>query len=141
MRQRGCDDSSQETHALHPVGARGDVALVPGARAPWIAVGSDTQSNKMRGIAVIFITTYRIKQLSKDETKELMGVFAEKGVVGTVKGAYQAADNSHGVVITEADDLEEAYRNILNYSEWIEYETKPYLTIEQAVPHIMDYIG
>ena len=138
MRQRGCDDSNSETHALHPV--EGDVALVPGARA-WIAVGSDTQSNKMRGIAVIFITTYRIKQLSKDETKELMGVFAEKGVVGTVKGHYQAADNSHGVVITEADDLEEAYRNILNYSEWIEYETKPYLTIEQAVPHIMDYIG
>ena len=39
---------------------------------------------------MIFITTYRIKQLSKDETKELMGVFADKGVVGTVKAHYQA---------------------------------------------------
>ena len=90
---------------------------------------------------MIFITTYRIKQLSKDETKELMGVFADKGVVGTVKAHYIAADGSQAVLIHEADDLEKEYRNILNYSEWIEYDTKPYLTMEQAVPHIMDYIG
>jgi hypothetical protein len=90
---------------------------------------------------VIFITTYRIKQLNKDDTKELMGVFSAKGVPSTVKAHYVAADGSQGVVISEADDLEEAYRNILNYTEWIEYDTKPYLTIEQAVPHIMDYIS
>ena len=90
---------------------------------------------------MIFITTYRIKQLSRDETKKLMGVFSDKGVPSTVKAHYVAADGSQGVVIAEADDLEEAYRNILNYAEWIEYDTKPYLTIEQAVPHIMDYIS
>ena len=90
---------------------------------------------------MIFITTYRIRQLSKDETKALMGAFADKGVPSTVKAHYVAADGSHGVVISEADDLEEAYRNLLNYGEWIEYDTKPYLTIEQAVPHIMDYLG
>jgi hypothetical protein len=102
---------------------------------------SDTPANNVRGVAVIFITTYRIKQLSKDETKQLMGVFADKGVVGTVIAHYVAADGSQGVVITEADELEGAYRNILNYAEWIEYDTKPYLTMEQAVPHIMDYIS
>ncbi|HET7050320.1 MAG TPA: DUF3303 family protein [Solirubrobacteraceae bacterium] len=90
---------------------------------------------------MIFITTYRIKQLSKDETKKLMGVFSDKGVPSTVRAHYVAADGSQGVVIAEADDLEEAYRNILNYAEWIEYDTKPYLTIEQAVPHIIDYIS
>jgi hypothetical protein len=90
---------------------------------------------------VIFITTYRIKQLSKDETKKLMGVFAGVGVPSTVRAHYVAADGSQGVVISEADDLEEAYRNILSYSEWIEYDTKPYLTLEQALPHIADYIG
>ena len=46
---------------------------------------------------MIFITTYRIKQLSKDETKELMGVFADKGVPSTVKAHYVAADGSQGV--------------------------------------------
>jgi hypothetical protein len=90
---------------------------------------------------VIFVTTYRIKQLSRDETKKLMGVFAEKGVPSTVRAHYVAADGSQGLVISEADDLEEAYRNLLNYSEWIEYDTKPYLTIERAVANIMDYVG
>ena len=90
---------------------------------------------------MIFITTYRIKQLNKDETKELMGVFSDKGVPSTVKAHYVAADGSQGVVISETDDLEEAYRNLLNYTEWIEYDTKPYLTIEQALPHIADYVG
>ena len=90
---------------------------------------------------MIFITTYRIKQVSRDETKKLMGVFAEKGVPSTVRAHYVAADGSQGLVISEADDLEEAYRNLLNYSEWIEYDTKPYLTIERAVVNIMDYIG
>jgi uncharacterized protein DUF3303 len=104
-------------------------------------LGSDTPANSVRGVAVIFITTYRVRQLSKDETKKLMGVFADKGVVGDLKAHYVAADGSQGVLIIEADDLEEAYRNILNYAEWIEYDTKPYLTIEQAVPHIMDYIS
>jgi hypothetical protein len=90
---------------------------------------------------VIFITTYRIKPLGKDETKKLMGVFAEKGVPSGVQAHYIAADGSHGVVILETNDLEEGYRNLLNYSEWIEYETKPYLTLEQALPHIADYIA
>ena len=90
---------------------------------------------------MIFITTYRIRQLSKSEIKDLMGVFSKEGVPSTVRAHYLSADGSRGLVISEADDLQEAYRNILNYSEWIEYDTKPYLTIEQAVPHIMDYIG
>jgi hypothetical protein len=95
----------------------------------------------VRAAAVIFITTYRIKQLSKDETKQLMGVFTNIGVPSNVKAHYVAADGSNGVVIAEGDDLEESYRNLLNYTEWIEYDTKPYLTIEQAVPHIMDYLS
>ena len=90
---------------------------------------------------MIFITTYRIKPLSKDETKKLMSVFASAGVPSDVKAHYVATDGSQGLLISEADDLEEGYRNVLEYSEWIEYDTKPYLTIEQAVPHIADYIG
>ncbi len=90
---------------------------------------------------MIFITTYRIKPLSRDETRELMSAFSEHGVPSGVKAHYVAADGSHGVVIAEADDLNESYRNILNYGEWIEYDTKPYLTIEEALPHIADYLG
>ena len=91
---------------------------------------------------MIFITTYKIKPfLSNEETRKLMEVFAKAGAGPGAGAHYVAADGSQGLVISEADDLEEAYRNLLNYSEWIEYETKPYLTIEQALPHIADYVG
>jgi hypothetical protein len=90
---------------------------------------------------VIFITTYKLKGLSKDDAKELMSTFAEQGVTSDVTAHYVAADGSGGVVISETDDLEAGYRNLLNYRQWIEYETRPYLTIEQAVPHIADYVS
>jgi hypothetical protein len=44
-------------------------------------------------------------------------------------------------VISESDDVEAAYRNILNYTQWVEYDTKVMLTVEQAVPHIMDALA
>ena len=65
----------------------------------------------------------------------------KKGVPSGAQAHYVAADGSQGVVILETDDLQEGYRNLLNYSEWIEYDTKPYLTLEQALPHISDYIS
>jgi hypothetical protein len=32
----------------------------------------------------------------------------------------------------------EAYRHILNYTQWVGYDTTPMLTVEQAPPHIAD---
>jgi hypothetical protein len=91
---------------------------------------------------MIFVTTYKIQPfLGKDETRELMGVFAKAGAGPGVKAHYVAADGSHGVVISESDDVEPAYRNLQNYTQWVEYDTKVMLTVEQAVPHIMDSLG
>ena len=91
---------------------------------------------------MIFITTYKVKpHLTKDETKELLAVFSEKGVPAGTTAHYVSADNSHGVVIHEADSAAEGYRNILNYTQWIEYHTHPVLTIEEALPHIVDAFG
>ena len=91
---------------------------------------------------MIFITTYKIKPfLSKEETKELLEVFAKAGPGPGTTAHYVAADGSHGVVVAETDDLVGAYRNIQNYTQWVEYDTKVMLTIEQAVPHIIDALG
>ena len=91
---------------------------------------------------MIFITTYKIKPfLSKSETKELMDVFGRVGVGPDVTQHYVAADGSHGVVISDGDDVETAYGNLQNYTQWVEYDTKVMLTIEQAVPHIMAALG
>jgi hypothetical protein len=87
---------------------------------------------------MIFITTYKIKPfLNKAETKELLDVFAREGDGPGTTAHYVAADGSHGVVISESDDVEAAYANIQHYTQWVEYDTKVVLKVDQAVPHIM----
>ena len=91
---------------------------------------------------MIFITTYKIKPfLSNEETKTLLEVFAKAGPGPGTTAHYVAADGSHGVVIAETDDLVSAYRNIQNYTQWVEYDTSVMLTIEDAVPQIMDALS
>lgn len=91
---------------------------------------------------MLFMTTYQIKPyLSNDETKELLEVFAREGAAPGTTAHYVAADGSHGVVIAETDDIAGAYRNIQNYTQWVEYDTKVMLTVEEAVPLIMEALG
>jgi hypothetical protein len=87
---------------------------------------------------MIFITTYKVKPyISKDETRKVLDVFAKQGEGPGTIAHYVATDGSHGVVISEADDLEPAYANLQNYTQWIEYDTTPVLKVDQAVPHIV----
>ncbi len=91
---------------------------------------------------MIFITNYRIKPfLSKAATSDLMGVFAKVGDAPGTTAHYVYADGGGGVVITESEDPTEGYRNLLNYSEWIEFDTKVVLRVEDAVPHILDTLA
>ena len=91
---------------------------------------------------MILMTTYRIKPyLTDEETKKLLEVFAKEGPGPGTTAHYVAADGSHGVVISENDDLEAAYRNIQNYTQWVEYDTKVMLTVEQAVPLIVESLA
>jgi hypothetical protein len=91
---------------------------------------------------MITMTTYRLKPfMSHDERRELVALFVEHGTPGRDIGHYMAADNSYGVVITEMDDAAEGFRNILNYTEHVEYETKVMLTIDEAMALIGEVIG
>ena len=91
---------------------------------------------------MILITTYKLKPfLTKAETRELMEAFGKAGTGPGATAHYVATDNSRGVVISETDDLEGGYRNIQNYTQWVEYDTKVMLSIEQALPHIMDSLS
>lgn len=91
---------------------------------------------------MIFVTTYKRKPyMSPQETKEMMSRFAENGPGPGTTAHYVAADGSHGVVISENDDVAAAYRNILHYAQWIEFESKAMLTIDEAVPHILDALA
>ena len=60
------------------------------AAVPW-QIGLECRrvrraTEQRKGVTVIFITTYRVRQLSKHESKDLMGVFSDKGLASTVKG-------------------------------------------------------
>jgi hypothetical protein len=91
---------------------------------------------------MILMTTYRIKPyLSDEETKKLLEVFAKEGPGPGTTAHYVAADGSHGVVISDTDDVAGGYRNIQNYTEWVEYDTKVMLTVEQAVPLIVESLA
>jgi len=98
----------------------------------------EPQYRRIKGVRVIFITTYKVKPyISQDETRKVLEVFAKHGEGPGTIAHYVAADGSHGVVISEADDLGPAYANLQNYTPWIEYKTTPVLKVDQAVPHIM----
>jgi hypothetical protein len=91
---------------------------------------------------MIFVTTYKVKPfLSKTETRKLLDVFAREGTGPGVTAHYVAADGSHGVVVADTDDVAGAYRNLQNYTEWVEYDSKVMLRVEEAVPLIIESLA
>jgi hypothetical protein len=91
---------------------------------------------------MIFLTTYKMKPgMTKQEVAEVMKVFAEVGNAPGTTAHYVNADGGGGLVISESDDPKEGYANILNYAQWMEFETKAMLKVEEAVPLIADFLG
>jgi hypothetical protein len=91
---------------------------------------------------MIFVTTYKVRPfLSKAETRKLLDVFGKEGTGPGVTAHYVAADGSRGVVVSDTDDIAGAYRNLQNYTEWVEYDSKVMLKVEEAVPLIMESLA
>ena len=91
---------------------------------------------------MIFVTTYRIKpHLTKAQRKELLETSSEHGPGPGITAHYVAADDSFGLAVNDTDDVAGLYRNIQNYEEWVEYDSKVMLTIEEAVPLIADSLS
>ena len=91
---------------------------------------------------MIFVTTYKLKpHINKEETKQLMSVFATIGNAPGTVAHYVNADGGGGVAIAESDDPAEGYANLLNYQQWIEFDSKVMLKVEDAVPLIGAYLG
>ena len=91
---------------------------------------------------MLLVTTYKVKPfLSNEETKKLLEVFAKAGAGPGTTAHYVAADGSHGVVVSDTDDVAGLYANLQNYTQWVEYDSKVMLTVEQAVPLIMESLA
>ncbi|MGA7418012.1 MAG: DUF3303 family protein [Acidimicrobiales bacterium] len=91
---------------------------------------------------MLFLTTYRTKPfLSKGEQKELLDLFAQHGAAPGTIAHYVSADNSTGWAITEAEDASGGFATVVKYEQYIEFETKPVLAIDDALPHMMEAAG
>jgi hypothetical protein len=88
---------------------------------------------------MLFMTSYRVKPyLPRSETKKLLDLFGKVGDAPGTIANYLAADNSCGWVVTEAADATSGYVATLQYSEYIEFDTKPILTVNDALPHLLE---
>ncbi len=91
---------------------------------------------------MLFLTTYRTKSfLSKAEQKELLDLFAQHGAAPGTIAHYVSADNSAGWLVNEAEDATGGFATVVQYQQYIEFETKPILTIDDALPHFMEAAG
>jgi hypothetical protein len=87
---------------------------------------------------MLFMTTYRVKPyLSRSEAKKLLDLFGKVGAAPGTVAHYVSADNSVGWTVTDQEDATSGYLATLQYSDYIEFETKPILTIEDALPHLL----
>ena len=87
-----------------------------------------------------YVTTYTFKPfMTKDETKALLEAFAEFGNAPGTTAHYLRADGTGGIVIGESDDVAGMYRNILNYNEFVGFESRVVLSVEDAVPLIGEF--
>jgi len=91
-----------------------------------------------RGQLVLHVTTYRIKPFatSADRAK-IMELFAEHGTTSGTTGNYISADGTLGWLVGD-DDISEIFKNILVYVEYLEYEVRPVLPVEEAAPLLVE---
>jgi hypothetical protein len=91
---------------------------------------------------MLFMTTYRVKPyLPRSETKKLLDLFGKVGAAPGTIAHYVAADNTVGWTVTDAPDAAGGYVATLQYSEYIDFDTKPVLTIDDALPHLLEAFG
>ncbi len=91
---------------------------------------------------MLFATKYTFKADQKpDSVKALLGVFAERGAQDGEVAHYVAANGRGGLIISEADSMEESYENMLYYAEWMDFDITPVLPIETAMGAIMKVHG
>ena len=70
-----------------------------------------------------------------------MSLFGERGAPPGKAAHYVDADGSGGFVIADESGLDRLYEDALFYSPYLEFETRPVLTIDDAVPEIGGWLA
>ncbi len=88
---------------------------------------------------MLLITTYKtVGDRSQQAAADLMKRFGEVGAAPGELAHYVFADGSGGVVITDESDSKALHTQALAYAQWLELDTKIALTIEDALPGIVE---
>jgi hypothetical protein len=91
---------------------------------------------------MLFVSEYRLKpHMSKADVKRLMDVFGKRGAAEGEVAHYVKSDGTGGYTISENEDLNAAYADVLAYSEFLTFTITPVLKIDDAVGPIMSYIS
>ncbi len=91
---------------------------------------------------MLFVTHYELNgEPSKERTQELMALFAERGAGPGTLAHYVYADGGAGFVIADESGLEVAYETALAYAPYMQFTTRPILTIDEAVPTIAAWMS
>ena len=88
---------------------------------------------------MLLVTTYKsVGDRSQQAANDLMKRFGEVGATAGEIAHYVFADGSGGVVIADESDSKALHSQALAYAQWLELDTKIALTIEDALPGILE---
>lgn len=91
---------------------------------------------------MLFFTRYRVKDdVDRDDVRGLLKAFAEKGVSPGTLYHWVAVSGREGFVVQEEADMKKAYEFILAYTDWLDFEIEPILTMEDALPSLLEFAG
>jgi Protein of unknown function (DUF3303) len=91
---------------------------------------------------MLFISEYRLNpHMSKANVKRLMDEFGKRGAAEGEIAHYVKADGTGGYTVSENDDLNAAYADVLAYNEFMTFTIMPVLKVDDAIGPIMAYLG
>ncbi len=83
---------------------------------------------------MLFMTTYRTRPgESVEQANRLMEIFGKRGAEPGTIAHYVRVDGSGGVVIAETDDVMSMYEGTLAYTEFLDFDIVPIVSIDDAV--------
>jgi hypothetical protein len=89
-----------------------------------------------------YVMHYTFKpHMGREETARMMEAFASVGEAPGRTEHLVRVDGRGGTVIGETDDLDAVHRNVISYSEWVEFDIFAALAIDDAVANVMDYLA
>lgn len=88
---------------------------------------------------MLFITTYKFSgDQTPESVGELMKRFGEMGKSPGELAHYVFADGSGGLVVSDNDDAKQIHATALAYAQWLDFDTRVVLSIDDAIPGILE---